>query len=121
MPNPVTWFEIIGNDPIKLQQFYRNVFNWKLGEPVADMGNYSILDHEEKGIGGGVGGSMEGGPPSRVTIYIEVDDPQAYLDKATQAGGQVLMPVMQVTEGVVIAMFADPGGNAIGLLKSNPT
>src|SRR5438132_153897 len=55
MPNPVTWFEIIGNDPIKLQKFYKDVFAWKLGDPMPEMGNYSLLDNEGHGIGGGVG------------------------------------------------------------------
>ena len=119
MSNPVTWFEIIGKDPIKLQGFYRDVFSWKLSPPVPEMGNYSMLDNEGQGIGGGIGAAMEG--PTRVTVYIEVDDPQAYLDKATQAGGATLMPVTRITDGVTIAMFADPEGNTIGLLKSHPS
>lgn len=119
MANPVTWFEIIGTDAIKLQTFYRDVFGWKLSPPVPEMGNYSTLDNEGHGIGGGIGGGgEEDGGGSRVTIYIEVDDPQACLDKVTQAGGQTLMPVTHVMEGVTIAMFADPEGHVIGLLKA---
>ena len=117
MPNPITWFELIGTDPIKLQKFYKDVFNWKLGVPAGpEMGNYSMLDNEKKGIGGGVGGAMDGKP--RVTIYIEVDSPKAYLTKATKAGAKVIMPETTVMEGVTIAMFTDPAGNIMGLLKS---
>lgn len=122
MPNPVTWFEIIGKDATEaatLQKFYGDTFNWKLSPPVAEMGHYSMLDNEGKGINGGIGGSMGG--PSHVTVYIEVDDPQAYLDKVTKAGGKTVMPVMQVTPEVTIAQFADPAGHIIGLLKSVPT
>ncbi len=119
MSNPVTWFEIIGNDAIKLQEFYADVFGWKLSPPAAEMGNYSYLDSEGRGIGGGIGEG--GGEPSRVTIYVEVDDPQAYLDKVNRAGGKTVMPVTNVTEGVTIAMFADPEGHITGLLKSNPS
>jgi predicted enzyme related to lactoylglutathione lyase len=82
------------------------------------MGNYSMLDNEGQGIGGGIGEAMGG--PARVTIYIQVDDPQAYLDKVTRAGGTMLMPVTTVTGDVTIAMFADPEGHTIGLLKSVP-
>jgi len=114
--NPVTWFEIIGQDAAKLHQFYGGVFDWKLSPPMPEMGNYSMLDHEGQGIAGGIGGS-DGDAP-RVTIYIQVDDPQAYLEKVTQAGGKTLMPVTDVTEGVTIAMFADPAGNCVGLLKA---
>lgn len=118
MANPVTWFEIIGNDAIKLQKFYADVFDWKLSPPAAEMGNYSLLDNEGRGIGGGIGQSFDGN--ARVTIYIEIDDPEAYLNKVTEAGGQTLMPVTQVTDRVTIAMFADPEGHVVGLLKANP-
>lgn len=124
MANPVTWFEIIGTDAIKLQKFYSDVFNWNLTPPVPELGNYSMLDDNNKGsgIGGGIGqgGDEDGGGP-RVTIYIEVDDPQAYLEKVTQAGGKTLMPTTKVTEGVTIAMFADPEGHVMGLLQSVPS
>lgn len=119
MSNPVTWFEIIGTDAARLRTFYSDVFGWKLSPPVPEMGNYSTLDNEGQGIGGGIGEG--GGGPSRVTIYIQVDDPETYLGKVTAAGGTVLMPVMNVTEGVTIAMFADPEGHTIGLLKANPS
>lgn len=122
MPNPVTWFEIIGKDAAEaatLQKFYGDTFNWKLSAPVPEMGHYSMLDNDGKGINGGIGESMGG--PAYVTVYIEVDDPQAYLDKVTKAGGKTIMPVMQVTPEVTIAQFADPAGHIIGLLKSTPT
>jgi predicted enzyme related to lactoylglutathione lyase len=115
MANHVSWFEIIGEDSAGLQKFYTDVFSWKLSPPVAEMGNYSILDNEGHGIQGGIGGTMGG--PSRVTIYIEVPDPQAYLDKVAAAGGKTIMGVTEVTEGVTIAMFSDPGGHIMGLLK----
>jgi predicted enzyme related to lactoylglutathione lyase len=118
MANPVTWFEIIGGDGIGLQSFYKDIFDWNLSPPQAEMGNYSMLDNAGQGIGGGVGAEMPG-QGARVTVYIEVDDPQAYLDKVKAAGGTEVMPVMTVTEGVTIAMFTDPSGNLMGLLKAN--
>ncbi len=114
MTNPVTHFEIIGKDAIGLQKFYRDVFGWKLAPPVAELANYSLLDNEGKGIGGGIG---EG--DARVTVYIEVDDPQAYLDKAVEAGATLLMEVSQITPDTTIALFADPQGNMTGLLKAH--
>lgn len=116
MQTPVTWFEIIGRDSAALQGFYRNVFGWKLSEPVAEMGNYSMLDNEGSGIGGGIGGTPD--DPPRVTIYIQVDDPDAYLAKITAAGGKTLMPTTNVTDGVTIALFSDPAGLTMGLLKA---
>jgi predicted enzyme related to lactoylglutathione lyase len=45
---------------------------------------------------------------------------QAYLERVTQAGGQVLMPATPVTETLTIALFADPGGNTVGMLTEHP-
>jgi len=108
-------FELMGKDGIALRKFYADVFNWKLSEPMAEFGHYSLFDKEGKGIGGGIG---DGEP--RVTVYIEVDDPQAYLDKAVKAGATVLMPVTKIMEGTTIAMFRDPAGNISGILKAEP-
>jgi hypothetical protein len=116
MTNPIAHFEIMGKDAIRLQAFYATVFDWKLSPPMPDMGNYSLFDNEGQGIGGGIG---EGDP--RVTVYIQVDDLQAYLERVAQAGGQMLMPPMPATDTVTIALFADPEGNTIGLLTSRPT
>ncbi len=116
MADPVTWFEIIGKDALKLQRFYASVFGWKLSPPVKEMGNYSMLDDPGRGIRGGIGEG--GGGPSRVSIYIEVDDPQAYLAKVEKAGGKTVMPMTEVAPGTTIAMFTDPEGHTVGLLKA---
>jgi predicted enzyme related to lactoylglutathione lyase len=116
MTNPIAHFEIMGKDALALQAFYAAVFDWKLSPPMPEMGNYSLFDNEDQGIGGGIG---EGDP--RVTLYIQVDDLEAYSARVIQAGGQMLMPATQVTETVTIALFADPAGNTTGLLKDSST
>jgi len=115
MANPVTWFEVIGKDSAGLQKFYRDVFSWKMTPPVKEMGNYSMLEGHEPGIGGGIG---EG--DARVSIYAEVDDPQVYVDKATRAGARLIMPVTTITPTTTIAMLIDPAGNTFGVMKANP-
>ena len=118
MANPVTWFEIIGKDSATLHKFYKEAFGWKLTPPVAEMGNYSMLEDHEPGIGGGIGGS--GDDTARVSVYIETADPQGLLEKAQRAGARVLMPVTTITPTTTIAMLMDPAGNTFGLLKANP-
>ena len=116
MPNPVTHFEIAGNDGKKLQAYYANLFGWKV-----DANNpmdYGMVEAQDgHGIGGGITGTMGQRPPG-VTVYVEVDNPQAYLDKAVSMGGKVVMPVSEVPGGVVIAQFSDPEGNLVGLAKA---
>lgn len=113
MGRPVVHFEINGKDVAKLQKFYGDLFDWKIdaNNPM----NYGLVDTQSQGgINGGIGQSDDG--PS-VRFYIEVDDLQAYVDKAEKLGGKVLMPPEDL--GMVqIAMFSDPEGNQIGLVKS---
>ena len=115
MPNPVTHFEIIGKDGKKLQQFYADLFGWSVD--AANPMDYGMVAAQDgHGIGGGIAQAQEG--QSYVTVYVEVDDPQAYLDKAVSLGARVLMPVSEVPGSVTIAQFADPDGNLIGIVKA---
>ena len=68
----------------------------------------------EPGIGGGIG---EGEPG--VTMYIHVPDLEATLARVAANGGAVLMEPTEVAPNVVVASFADPEGNRIGLTRAN--
>ncbi len=113
MGQPVVHFEIVGKDPKKLQEFYSGLFDWHIdaNNPM----NYGIVDtHGEGGIGGGIGPAQG---PNQVTFYVQVDDPQAYLSKIEGLGGKTVMPVTEIPDMVTFAMFADPEGNVVGLVK----
>jgi uncharacterized protein len=115
MPNPVTHFEIVGKDGKALQDFYANLFGWKVdaNNPM----NYGMVEAQDgHGVGGGI--SAGEGDESWVTVYVEVDDPQVYLDKAVSLGGQVVMPVSEVPGVVILAQFKDPEGHLIGITKA---
>ena len=58
MPNPIVHWEIQSNQPEKLQKFYGNLFDWHVNAD--NPMNYGMVDaHDEKGIGGGIGGTTE--------------------------------------------------------------
>jgi len=114
MANPVTWFEVVGKDGKKLQDFYSAVFGWKID--ASNPMQYGMVDNEGKGIGGGI--SAGDGNSQQVTFYIEVDDPQSYLNKVESNGGKTVMPVTEVPGMVIFAQFADPEGNVVGITKA---
>lgn len=116
MAYPVMWFEVIGKDPTGLQKFYRETFGWKMTPPVKEMGNYSMLERPERGIGGGIG---EG--DARISVYMECSDPQSVVDKAVASGARLLMPLTQITPTTTIAMLMDPAGNTFGVMKAPST
>lgn len=113
MAHKVIHFEVLGKDAAALQSFYRGLFDWQINAD--NPMNYGIIGPDDGGIGGGVGPAMDGNP--FVTFYVEVDDLQAALDKAGELGGTTVMPPMDVPGGPSIALFSDPEGNKIGLVK----
>ncbi len=116
MGNPVVHFEVVGKDAQALQSFYKDAFDWQV-EPA--IPNYAIAHPGgEGGISGGIGATMDGGA-GHVTFYIAVPDLEAALSKIESLGGSTVMEPSDVPEGPRIAMFADPEGHLVGLVKAD--
>jgi predicted enzyme related to lactoylglutathione lyase len=109
----VVHFEVLGNDAAALRAFYGGAFDWEL-QDVMD-GSYYMIQPED-GIAGGIG-AAPGGGPGHVTFYIEVDDPGESLQKIAQLGGSTVQEPTEVPGGPTIALFADPEGHVVGLVK----
>lgn len=116
MGSPIVHFELIGKDAARVKDFYSQLFGWKIGELIPDMGNYGLIDGESSGLAGGIGQSDDGKP--RSTVYAQVPDLQATLDHAVAMGGTVVMPPTEIPGVVTMALFADPDGNVVGIIKS---
>jgi uncharacterized protein len=115
MPNPVIHFEVIGKDGPALQRFYGDLFGWTINAD--NPMNYGIVDNGGQGINGGIGPAPEGGS-GHVTFYVEVEDVQASLDKAKELGGSSIFGPTEVPGGgPTIALFNDPEGHLVGLVK----
>jgi hypothetical protein len=114
MGAPVVHFEIMGGVGGELETFYRELFGWKI-----DSNNpmkYGMVDAggAPGGINGGVAASGEGG--KRVSIYAQVSDLQATLDRVKTLGGKTILAPTEVPGGPKLAMFSDPAGNVTGLI-----
>ena len=114
MGNPVIHFEVLGKDPAALQKFYGAAFDWQLQDVME--GAYYMVNPGEGTTQGGVGSAMGG--PGHVTFYVEVADPAAALEKISELGGTTVQPPMDVPGGPTIALFADPEGHVVGLVKA---
>jgi predicted enzyme related to lactoylglutathione lyase len=114
MANPVIHFEVVGRDLEKLQSFYGEVFGWKM-QAMPEMG-YAMIEKEGDGIAGGLGQTDDGS--GHVTFYVSTEDPQAILDKVESLGGKTVMPVTEMPM-VTLALFADPEGHVVGIVKSS--
>jgi predicted enzyme related to lactoylglutathione lyase len=121
MGQPVVHFEIIGEDPDKLQSYYSDLFGWEIDSD--NPMNYGMVQRDANvnpdgiGIGGGIGPGPEG-YSGHVTFYVEVPDVEAALAKAESLGGSRMMGPEKPMEGVEIGLFNDPEGHTVGVVKS---
>ncbi len=126
MGNPVLFFEIAGTDGELLRDFYRDLFDWTIlpfGWETPHFPNDILaIDPtspplEDKGIKGHIyplSDEMEFN--NRVSIFIQVDDLQTFLEKIENNGGKILVTPQVLPDGMgSIAMFLDPSGNVVGL------
>ncbi|GAB2450882.1 putative enzyme related to lactoylglutathione lyase [Conyzicola lurida] len=124
MTNPIVHFEIIGQRPDDLRRFYGELFGWVadtdsvVAPEISDAGEYGFIDHPADagpgGIPGGIGGGA--GRAAHTIFYVGVPDVAVALARAESLGGTVVLPISaKPGGGLVVAHFADPEGNVIGL------
>ena len=113
--NPVVHFEVLGRDAGALQKFYSEAFGWPLGSAEGPMEYTMVHPEGGSGIAGGIGKAPQG--PGHVTFYVGVDDPRAMLERIEQLGGRTVEPPTEVPGGVTFALFADPEGHVVGLVR----
>lgn len=115
MGAPGAFFEIISPDHERSRTFYAELSGWTASSDPS-MGDYALMDTGNgDGVGGGIGPSSDE-DPAGVRIHLRVDDLDGYLGRAEKLGGRLLAPPMDLPSGYGrIALFADPGGNTVGL------
>jgi predicted enzyme related to lactoylglutathione lyase len=84
-------------------------------EPQADAAYYVGYDAEGQHIGLVPGGAQQG--MTSPVAYWHVPDIEAKLAEVTAAGAEVKEPPRDVGGGRLVATFADPDGNVLGLLQ----
>ena len=115
MGNAVVHFEIGAADDGPLVAFYGELFGW--GLQGFGGGGYTMIDTRGgAGINGGIGKSQTGEPWS--AFYIETDDLQSMLDKANSARRPDRHAGHRLRRAVTTAMFNDPDGLLVGLVRA---
>ena len=127
--NRVVHFEIHAKDLDKMQQFYGDVFGWKITNLGEQMGNYRMVETGENapgdkwpGINGGITPRMGNAPASGqpVNAYvctISVDNLDTYIDKVKRAGGTMALDKMDVPGVGWLAYCKDLEENIFGILQ----
>jgi len=125
---PVEWFEVIGSDPVRTQQFYADLFGWTVES--SGVPGYAVVD---TGTGRGIQGGLGGGVDARwATVYAGVADVDLTLSRAEKLGGsRILDPGLAELKTAARAAlygsaddmrtgeFRDPAGNVFGVFHKD--
>jgi len=110
------WNELMTWDVEQAKRFYADVLGWTFDAMPMENGTYWVIKSGETMVGGmfELTEPEFEGVPEQWMAYIAVDDIDARLARATDAGGTVMRPPFDV-EGVGrIAIVQEPGGAGIG-------
>jgi uncharacterized protein len=110
---PVVHWEIEARDPERQRAFYADLFNWKIGD--------GFIMEIPAGIGGpepGPAGHIRGSERSGVTLYVQVADLKASLEKSVTLGATVVAEPFDVPDGPTLAGIVDPEGNPVTLVQA---
>jgi predicted enzyme related to lactoylglutathione lyase len=113
MGQPIVHFELGGVPAESVAAFYEKHFGWQIGK-LPEMDYYGITTAE-----GSLGGGLSGEADAGTVIYIEVPDIQAAMKAIIEDGGSEVIPETKIPDVVTFAVFQDPAGNKIGLVKAD--
>ncbi len=109
---PVVHWELVARDPVRQADFYRQLFNWEIGDgPIMAI---------PPGLGGpepGPAGHIRQADRSGVSLYVQVADLRASLDRVPELGGEVTAEPFEVPGGPTLAFIEDPEGNPLALVQ----
>jgi predicted enzyme related to lactoylglutathione lyase len=120
VPNSFCWNELGTRDTAKAGDFYTGLFGW--GKNVQQMGpmTYTSFMNGERPAGGMYEPPPEmGNVPPHWLAYFAVDDTDAKVQKATELGGKIIAPPMDIPGTGRFAIIQDPQGAAFGIIKLN--
>jgi predicted enzyme related to lactoylglutathione lyase len=116
-PGLPAWDDLSTPDADESASFYEGLFGWETEDRGEEYGGYRVFHKDGSQVGGMMKIQQEGQPPSW-NIYISVSDADELAGKVKDAGGDVIVEPMDVSELGRMAFFADPTGAAFGVWQS---
>lgn len=115
-PGTPCWIDLATPDQDAAAEFYGGLFGWSVeaDENAEETGGYRVAMLKGQAIGGVMRLMQEGQPPAWST-YICVEDADATVAKAREAGGAVMVEPMDVLDYGRMAFLVDPTGAVVGL------
>lgn len=118
-----SWVDLAAHEMAAARDFYESLFGWTTKDVDTQGGPPYAQFHLNGQAVGGLGqlpDEMKAqNIPPMWSSYINVDDIQAIVEKTTELGGEVTMPIMQVMDFGSMTFIKDPSGGHVGLWQKN--
>ena len=117
IPGEPIWLELQTTDMEKAKAFYGALFGWEFVDSGADYGHYHMVACAGKEIGGAmtIDPTTMARVPDNVAVYLAAADADATVAAASEHGGTVIVPPMQVGDQGKMAFLIDPTRAAVGV------
>lgn len=120
----VIHFEIHADNPQRALTFYRSLFGWQFQKWDGPIDYWLIVTgpNEQKGINGGMikrQGAIDGTAVIAYVCTVDTDNLDASMAKATQLGGQIVVPKMPIPGMGWLAYAKDTEGNIFGMMQAD--
>jgi predicted enzyme related to lactoylglutathione lyase len=110
-PGSLVWNELLTTDVEKAGAFYSALFDWSPNATPTPNGTYYSFMVDDWGMGGMMAIAPEMGPmPSSWLVYFGTDNVDASVTRATELGGKLMMPAMDMPGVGRMALLQDPTG-----------
>ncbi len=112
------WVDLMVPDQAKAVAFYSGLFGWDVHRGGEETGFYGMAELQGRPVAG-IGQTPPGQDiPPFWTTYLAVSDVDRTAASITEAGGRIVMPVMDVMKEGRMAVAADPAGAVFGLWEA---
>jgi uncharacterized protein len=107
-----SWHELMTTDYKAADKFYSELFGWTKKDEfdMGPMGIYHMFGRDRFTYGGMMNKPADMPAPPHWVNYVHVESADAAAERATKAGGTVMLGPMEVPGGDRIAVLMDPQG-----------
>jgi predicted enzyme related to lactoylglutathione lyase len=121
MENSVTHFEIYGEEPARLADFYRDVFGWQIEQmPGVNYWRIQTGSAETKPLHGGL--TYRASPDlNGWMLFVNVTSLDETMALVQKLGGSIVRPKAAVPKTAWVTIVADPAKNIFGVWQADPT
>lgn len=118
-PNAICWVELATRDMARAEAFYTELFGWRMQDHHASPpSGYRMFGNDDGMLGGLLQMTEEWGEmPSHWSIYIQVEDVDAVVERAQAHGGTLCFPAFDAPGVGRLARIDDPSGAGFYVIR----